>query len=163
LGDLGRVVALKDAAFQIHGIAILRHLGRPFAFPWSFCCHGSFALVLNDGGLPKTKLCRRDILGGNTGLYQGSLMMTDEPHERQKTLGLTRPPRRSQFGRVKVETKGKRGSHGQNLWKLVAMLTVDSLLAIYAMYFELQDSSGWPQRRRALAEKALGPDLANFL
>jgi penicillin G amidase len=39
----------------------------------------------------------------------------------------------------------------------------DSLLAIYAMYFELQDSSGWPQRRKALAEKALGPDLANFL
>ena len=39
----------------------------------------------------------------------------------------------------------------------------DTLLAIYAMYFELQDSSGWPQRRRALAEKALGPDLANFL
>ena len=31
------------------------------------------------------------------------------------------------------------------------------------MYFELQDSSGWPQRRRALAEKALGPELANFL
>ena len=39
----------------------------------------------------------------------------------------------------------------------------NSLLAIYAMYFELQDSSGWPQRRRALAEKALGPELANFL
>ena len=39
----------------------------------------------------------------------------------------------------------------------------DSLLAIYAMYFELKDSSGWTQRRKALAEKALGPDLANFL
>jgi len=41
--------------------------------------------------------------------------------------------------------------------------SADSLLAIYAMYFELQDSSGWTQRRKALAEKALGPDLANFL
>ena len=52
-------------------------------------------------------------------------MMTDEPHERQKTLGLirvTRPPRRSQFGRVKVGTKWKRGQPWQNLWKLVAML-----------------------------------------
>ena len=33
-GDLGRVVALKDPAFQIHGIAILRHLGRPILGHW---------------------------------------------------------------------------------------------------------------------------------
>ena len=34
---------------------------------------------------------------------------------------------------------------------------------IYATYSELQDKgSGWTQRRRALAEKALGPNLANF-
>ncbi len=39
----------------------------------------------------------------------------------------------------------------------------DTLLTIFAMYFQLQDSSGWLQRRRALAEKALGPSLANFL
>ncbi len=39
----------------------------------------------------------------------------------------------------------------------------DTLLVIYAMYFELQDDSGWLQRRRALAEKARGPSLANFL
>ncbi len=39
----------------------------------------------------------------------------------------------------------------------------DTLLAVYSMYFELQDSDGWPQRRRALAEKALGPAMTNFL
>ncbi len=39
----------------------------------------------------------------------------------------------------------------------------DTLLAIYAMYFELQDSNGWLQRRQALAEKTLGRDLADFL
>ncbi|MGO9982946.1 MAG: penicillin acylase family protein [Rhodomicrobium sp.] len=39
----------------------------------------------------------------------------------------------------------------------------DTLLTVYAMYFQLQDSNGWLQRRRAFAEKALGPSLANFL
>jgi penicillin G amidase len=39
----------------------------------------------------------------------------------------------------------------------------DTLLVIYAMYFELQAHDGWLQRRRALEEKALGPSLANFL
>ncbi len=39
----------------------------------------------------------------------------------------------------------------------------DTLLAIYAMYFELQDSNGWVQRRKALAQQALGPSLARFL
>jgi penicillin amidase len=39
----------------------------------------------------------------------------------------------------------------------------DTLLVAYAMYFQLQDSTGWPQRRRALAEKTLGPSLAAFL
>ncbi len=39
----------------------------------------------------------------------------------------------------------------------------DALLVIYAMYFELQDHNGWLQRRRALAEKALGSSLAHFL
>jgi penicillin amidase len=39
----------------------------------------------------------------------------------------------------------------------------DTLLIIYAMYFELQDGSGWAQRRKALAGKALGAPLADFL
>ncbi len=39
----------------------------------------------------------------------------------------------------------------------------DTLLVVYAMYFELQDHNGWLQRRRVLAEKALGPSLAHFL
>lgn len=42
-------------------------------------------------------------------------------------------------------------------------LPEDTLLAIYAMYFELQDSDGWLQRRRALADQALGPAFAAFL
>ncbi|HVJ51582.1 MAG TPA: penicillin acylase family protein [Aliidongia sp.] len=39
----------------------------------------------------------------------------------------------------------------------------DTLLVVYAMYFELQESDGWSQQRRGLAEKALGPSLATFL
>lgn len=42
-------------------------------------------------------------------------------------------------------------------------LPEDTLLVIYAMYFELQDSKGWTQRRRGLADRALGPALASFL
>lgn len=42
-------------------------------------------------------------------------------------------------------------------------LPEDTLLCIYAMYFELQESDAWVQRRRALAEKALGPAMAEFL
>jgi penicillin amidase len=39
----------------------------------------------------------------------------------------------------------------------------DTLLVVYAMYIQLQDGSGWGQRRKALAEKALGAGLADFL
>jgi penicillin amidase len=39
----------------------------------------------------------------------------------------------------------------------------DTLLVIYAMYFQLQDSSGWVQRRKALADQVLGTALADFL
>jgi penicillin G amidase len=39
----------------------------------------------------------------------------------------------------------------------------DTLLVVYAMYFDLQDSDGWTERRQALVLKALGPALADFL
>jgi penicillin amidase len=39
----------------------------------------------------------------------------------------------------------------------------DTLLVVYAMYFELEESDGWSQRRQALADQALGPTLAAFL
>ena len=39
----------------------------------------------------------------------------------------------------------------------------DTLLVVYAMYFDLQDSDGWSERRRALLDQALGPSLADFL
>jgi penicillin G amidase len=39
----------------------------------------------------------------------------------------------------------------------------DTLLVVYAMYFDLQESDGWSERRRALLDRALGPSLADFL
>lgn len=39
----------------------------------------------------------------------------------------------------------------------------DSLLVVYAMYFDLQESDGWSQRRRALLRQSLGPAFADFL
>jgi penicillin amidase len=39
----------------------------------------------------------------------------------------------------------------------------DTLLVVYAMYFDLQTSDAWPQRRNALARQVLGPALADFL
>ncbi|HLY54307.1 MAG TPA: penicillin acylase family protein [Stellaceae bacterium] len=39
----------------------------------------------------------------------------------------------------------------------------DTLLVVYAMYFDLQDGDGWDQRRTALARRALGPTMADFL
>ncbi|HYC02297.1 MAG TPA: penicillin acylase family protein [Azospirillaceae bacterium] len=39
----------------------------------------------------------------------------------------------------------------------------DSLLVLVAMYFNLQDSAGWDERRLSLAIEKLGPDLAAFL
>ncbi|MEI9981815.1 MAG: penicillin acylase family protein [Aliidongia sp.] len=39
----------------------------------------------------------------------------------------------------------------------------DTLLVVYAMYFDLQDADGWPERRRALLLQALGPALTDFL
>jgi penicillin amidase len=39
----------------------------------------------------------------------------------------------------------------------------DTLLVVYAMYFDLQESGPWDQRRLALARRTLGPALADFL
>jgi penicillin amidase len=39
----------------------------------------------------------------------------------------------------------------------------DSLLVLYALYFDLEESDGWTERRRALIFQALGPALADFL
>ncbi|HYE49194.1 MAG TPA: penicillin acylase family protein [Azospirillaceae bacterium] len=39
----------------------------------------------------------------------------------------------------------------------------DSLLTLVAMYFDLQESEGWDERRRQLAIDALGPEMAAFL
>ena len=39
----------------------------------------------------------------------------------------------------------------------------DTLLVVYAMYFDLEDSDGWSERRQAIVLKALGPALADFL
>ena len=39
----------------------------------------------------------------------------------------------------------------------------DTLLVVYAMYFDLQDSDDWAQRRLGLARETLGPALADFL
>ncbi len=39
----------------------------------------------------------------------------------------------------------------------------DSLLVVYAMYFDLEESDGWSQERRRLAIEKLGPALADLL
>jgi penicillin amidase len=39
----------------------------------------------------------------------------------------------------------------------------DTLLVVYAMYFDLEESDGWSQQRRRLAEQTLGSGMTQFL
>jgi penicillin amidase len=39
----------------------------------------------------------------------------------------------------------------------------DTLLVVFAMYFDLEESDGWSQQRRQLAERTLGPGLTRLL
>ena len=40
---------------------------------------------------------------------------------------------------------------------------IDSLLVVYAMYFDLEESDGWSQQRRSLLRKAIGANWVDFL
>ena len=42
-------------------------------------------------------------------------------------------------------------------------IAADTLLTIYAMYFDLQDSNGWPIELRSLARRSLGTPLTDYL